>query len=98
MTETLDAEDAARLALAEAGAVRVTLAALGRVTITSCTDRRTRRLLTARDPAWLTPQERHAVARLAWRYRRQMPRHLTPHINPDDPLSTDRQRLENSDG
>ena len=38
------------------------------------------------------------AARLAWRYRRQMPRHLTPHINPDDPLSADRQRLENSDG
>lgn len=31
-------------------------------------------------------QETHLV-RLCWRYRRQMPRHLVPDINPDDPLS-----------
>lgn len=39
----------------------------------------------------LTDRQAQHVLRLAWRYRRQMPSHLVPETNPDDPLSAARQ-------
>ncbi len=35
----------------------------------------------------LTDRQGLQVLRLAWRYRRQMPKALVPDVNPDDPLS-----------
>jgi hypothetical protein len=37
-----------------------------------------------------TDRHRQHIVRLAWRYREQMPAHLRPPTNPDDPLSPHR--------
>lgn len=41
------------------------------------------RSLAGKRPADLSPAQRAHVARLAWRYRRQMPAHLVPPSDPD---------------
>ena len=34
----------------------------------------------------ITQEERLHLARIAWFYRRQLPRHLAPRLNPADPI------------
>lgn len=89
-----DDDDAGRVALAREAAIRATVEALNRVTYVpgSPHKRFARQILDQLNHA-ATPitdrQEQH-ILRCAWRYRRQMPAHLVPKTNPDDPLSPER--------
>ena len=40
----------------------------------------------------ITPEERRHLARIAWFYRRQLPRHLAPRCNPADPIVMELER------
>ena len=87
-------DDAARMAAARTDALRITLAALGRVTVAVGSGHRRfvvdmQRRVAGIGPPLTERQEQH-VLRLAWRYRRQMPAHMVLATNPDDPLATSR--------
>jgi len=87
-------DEAGRVALAREAAIRATVEALNRVTYLPGSShkafaRQIRQQLEHSAVPITDRQEQH-IARLAWRYRRQMPAHLTPKTNPDDPLSPER--------
>ncbi len=87
MDEDTPAQEAARVAQAERAALAATIKALARVTMpVGHGDKHRRRRLLAADLDRLSREDRETLERLAWRYRRQMPRHLVPAMNPDDPI------------
>ncbi len=81
-------QDAARVAKAERQVMVATLNALRRVRNT-VQDRAILRGLVQADFDWLTAEQRAALERMAWKYRRQIPPHLAPKLNPDDPIVRD---------
>jgi hypothetical protein len=86
----IDAEDAARIAAAEAALLARQVAALARAMMPpGCWDKRFVRDVAGRDAATLTDKQKAAVQRLLWKYRRQLPKHLVPTVDPADPLATD---------
>jgi hypothetical protein len=80
------AQDAARLASAETELRRVLIRALRDVIMLTDSDTAVRRRLVAADLARWTREEQRDLDRLAWKYRRRLPRHLAPRLNPDDPI------------
>jgi hypothetical protein len=89
-----DDDDAARMAGARHDAIRLMVRALQHVSILPGHPhkgfiRRVAGQIEQSGQPLSARQEQH-VLRLAWRYRRQMPAHLVPGINPDDPLSGER--------
>lgn len=84
-------DDATRLLAARAEAIAATVQALAQISLPPVrrafvVEMRRRRGLGEA----LTARQQQHVLQLAWRYRRQLPAHLVPKINPDDPLSSDR--------
>ena len=79
-------QQAARVAAAEAEARRVLIKALREVIMLRDIDSAARRRLVAADLDRWTRDDQRDLDRMAWRYRRQLPRHLAPRLNPDDPL------------
>ncbi len=80
-------DDAARMAMSEQTVLRLTIAALGRVTmLPGHPDKARLRALARIDLGRIDDAQIATMRRLAWRYRRQMPRHLAPRMNPDDPI------------
>ena len=83
----IDAEDAERTALAEAAANRAILKRLAELSWPpSHPYRRAMRELLAADLTKLTPLQAHQMRKIAWAYRRKLPAHLRPKVNPDDPI------------
>jgi hypothetical protein len=78
-------DDAERLALVLAPRMRECIRALLNVTMVP-NDQALVQGLARRDPATLTAQQRHWIAQLLWRYRRNVPSELRPKLNPDDPI------------
>jgi hypothetical protein len=82
-----DADDAARLAAINRKAWRLTIEALRHVTmLPGHSDKWRLRQLVAVDLDRISDGQIAMLNRLAWRYRRQMPKHLVPKLNPDDPI------------
>jgi hypothetical protein len=83
------AQEAARVAQAEAEERRVMIRALREAlnnTRSMQADRaRLRRLLAADLGRWSRDDQRD-LDRLAWRHRRRLPHYLAPRLNPDDPI------------
>ncbi len=83
----MDDEDRARLAIAEAAAFRAILKRIGDLAwAPNHPHRRTVRQYLTMDLTTLTEHERGEITRLAWMYRRDLPEHLRPKLNPDDPI------------
>ena len=81
-------EDRARLLGVRRELATLRLAALTRMNADLAgADRARVRALGARDPERWSTDELRQIARLAWRYRRVLSRHLSPSVNPDDPLA-----------
>lgn len=88
MSET-DPEEDTRVRRAIGGARATLIAALARVGAAMAPGTRDARLLRAlkqADPEWLSEEQVDDLQRLAWRHRRQLPRHLVGRMNPDDPI------------
>lgn len=65
----------------------MTIRALGTVAMPiDGPDRHKRRLLMAADLDTISAEQLATLARLTWRYRRQLPSHMAPKLNPDDPI------------
>jgi hypothetical protein len=80
-------QDAARRAVSQRSFLRLVIDALNRVRmLPGHPDKRRLRRLTQTDLTVITDEQIHALHRLAWRYRRQMPHGLVPKANPDDPI------------
>lgn len=88
-------QEAERIRRATEAAMLATVAALRRcVFVPGSPDKRFARQIhdqLAGSARPITDRQAQHVLRLAWRYRRQMPSHLVPDTNPDDPLSAARQ-------
>lgn len=83
----MDEEDRERLAIAEAAAFRAILKRIADLAwAPSHPWRRTVRSYLITDLTKLTDHERGEIMRLAWMYRRDLPEHLRPKLNPDDPI------------
>ncbi len=68
----------------QSGLVLDRIAALQRVTfLPGSSHKRFAREIGQTDPRHFTTSQVRHVARLAWRYRRQMPEHLVPPTDPD---------------
>ena len=65
--------------------LELSIEALRRVN-SSGADRTILRDLLAADLDRITRAQLDALARLAWKHRRQLPAHLAPELNPDDPI------------
>jgi hypothetical protein len=90
MSEPLDAEDAARVRLAENRALRLTMMAIFGVNRYFWgTDRHFIDWVCPMAPEHLSDKQRDHVQRVAWRLRRHLPEHLRPRVNPDDPIVRD---------
>ncbi len=91
----MDDEDGGRVALAEAGALRAVLKKLADLCWAPNHPHRSfvRKMLMI-DLAGISEWERYQVTLLAWAFRAELPPHLRPKINPHDPLSPDRARME----
>ncbi len=83
-------DDAARIARAESQARAVMLKALADLIMTRTADLGARRRLRAADPERWTVELQAELDGLTWRYRRQLPRHLAPRLNPHDPIVRER--------
>jgi hypothetical protein len=84
-------DDALRLAAARREAIAVTAQALASISLPPADRVFIVEMQRRRGYAeQLTERQQHALLQLAWHYRRQLPAHLAPKINPDDPLSPDR--------
>ena len=83
----IDAEDTERLRLAEAQAFRAILKRIADLAwAPNHPHRRTVRHFLTRDLTRITEHERGEIMQLAWMYRRDLPEHLRPKLNPDDPI------------
>ncbi len=90
----LDEDDIARMEHVDLALLEQRMAALARLRLApGGADHRFARSVCLRLPEALTPQERHQVAVMAWRFRTSLPRALRPAINPADPLSADHAAL-----
>jgi hypothetical protein len=93
-----DPEEEARVRRAIGTARTVLIDALARAGAAMAPGARDARLmrgLKRADREWLDADQLDDLQRLAWRYRRQLPRHLVPRANPDDPVV---REMEGSDG
>ena len=80
-------QDAARARLATRRVLELTIGALRMVTMPpSSPDRWRLRTLVHADLDTISAEHIALLAQLAWRYRRQLPKHLAPKLNPDDPI------------
>jgi hypothetical protein len=96
----LDDEDGWRLAYARLSAHRAAEAmfemrrrALSLVQVLSY-DRRFVQWNKSTQARHLSDRQRAYFERLFWRYRRSLPRHLRPTVNPDDPIVRERRAKE----
>jgi hypothetical protein len=101
--QQLDDEDAFRLAYAQAAAHeaakmlferRVDALHLIPQYLVLPQHRRFIRHALALAPEMLSPAQREHADRLFWRYRRNMPAHLAPKVNPDDPIVREQRAKE----
>lgn len=79
-----DDEERMRITLAPVMAARIRY--LLALTVMAGKDRTLAEQLGRRDPKTLTPEHRHWVQQLLWRYRRALPAGVAPRLNPDDPI------------
>lgn len=79
-------DDAERLAIVLAPLMVERITTLLGLRVMTVRDRELVQAMARRDPRTLTPDHRHWVQQLLWRYRRALAADIAPKLNPDDPI------------